>query len=51
MHLTFEEYDKLVRSGMFWEWFPVCTGFYEEDRKYLEEYFSKYPQTLKESLE
>ena len=25
------EYEKLKSSGMFWEWYPDCTGKYEED--------------------
>ena len=26
-----EEYDKLLHSGMFWEWYPTATGSYTLD--------------------
>lgn len=28
-----EQYDKLLKSGMFWEFYPEMTGIYEIDSK------------------
>lgn len=29
--LTNKDYHALLRSGMFWEWYPDATGKYEKD--------------------
>ena len=29
--LTKQEYAQLLKSGMFWEFYPQATGIYEED--------------------
>jgi len=33
--ITKEEFDLLLRSGMFWEWFPNATPVYEESVHYV----------------
>ena len=33
--ITREEFDLLLRSGMFWEWFPNATPVYEESVHYV----------------
>jgi len=32
-NLSKEKYDKLLKSGMFWEYFPDATGIYFKDVK------------------
>lgn len=32
-----ETYDKVLKSGMFWEWYPQLTGVWEEDKEFWEE--------------
>lgn len=39
MELTEEVYQKLYVSGMFWEYWPECTGNYENDKPIIEEWF------------
>ena len=32
-NLTKKQYKKIKNSGMFWEYFPLATGFYLKDTK------------------
>lgn len=31
--MSLKQYEGLLHSGMFWEWYPEATGNYEEDTK------------------
>lgn len=54
MELSFAEYVKLRDCGMFYEWFPQCTGYYEEDKEELERVlpmFNALPSHIKDVLD
>lgn len=36
-NLMKETYDKVLKSGMFWEFYPQLTGVWEEDKEFWEE--------------
>jgi hypothetical protein len=37
-----DAYNKLLKSGMFWEFYPQLTGDYEEDKDFwFEEYIEQ----------
>ena len=34
-----QNYDYILKSGLFWEWFPELTGNWDEDMLYFIEYY------------
>jgi len=38
---AFSEYQKLLKSGMFWEFYPDLTGVWRKDKSEWMKYFKK----------
>ena len=38
------EYERLLKSGMFWEFYPQLTGIWRKDKKEWSKTFKKLPQ-------
>ena len=52
MEMTNEEkvrdsYNKLLKSGMFWEFYPQLTGDYEEDKDFWFEEYCEQMERIK----
>lgn len=41
-----QEYDLILKSGMFWEWHPTLSGNWQEDKNEFIEFYKKYKWNL-----
>lgn len=46
--MTKKQYDKLKSTGMFWEFYPECSGDYEKDKKIISERNKKFRKLQKQ---
>jgi len=39
-------YEKLLKSGMFWEWYPELSGTWIDDKNVILENLNNFPELL-----